>query len=220
MDTSISINKKFVWQGQPSEKSAKVMRMFGLDIDRLRNRKRSIQADVKIKPGDIVYLTGASGSGKSVLLREIFQHYKTKSDAEVVNVDDVDLSSDKTVVDCVKGDLIDSLRFLSKAGLSDVYNVLNYPDKLSEGQKYRFKLACAIASDADIIFADEFCSNLDRLTAVGVAKKIASFARDKGKTLVLASSHDDLMADIQPDVVVVKYLSAETHVIYKTDPRR
>jgi hypothetical protein len=34
-------------------------------------------------------------------------------------------------------------------------------------------------------------------------------------TFILASSHDDLSADLQPDVLVVRQLAGETEVVYK-----
>ena len=93
--------------------------------------------------------------------------------------------------------------------------MLNVPANLSEGQKYRFRLACALASGRKFIFADEFCSNLDRITAGVIAYNVRRFAKHNGVTFFLASAHEDILADLQPDVLVVKNFSGEAEVSYK-----
>jgi hypothetical protein len=108
------------------------------------------------------------------------------------------------------------LRVLSLAGLNDVFCILNTPANLSEGQKYRFRLACAIRSEKKFIFADEFCSNLDRISASVISHNIQKHAKRLGVTFILASCHDDLLADLQPDVLVIKELSENTEVVYKS----
>jgi len=73
----------------------------------------------------------------------------------------------------------------------------------------------AMAAKKKFIFADEFCSELDRITAAVISYNIHKFAKRTGTTFILASSHDDIMLDLAPDVLVVKELSAKTQVIYK-----
>ena len=110
---------------------------------------------------------------------------------------------------------IEAISLLSYAGLSDVFCMLNAPANLSEGQKYRFRLACALASGKKFIFADEFCSNLDRITAGVIAYNVRRFAKRNNVTFFLASSHEDILADLQPDVLVVKNFTGEAEVTYK-----
>ena len=212
MQKTYTISKQFKWDGQISDKSASVMRMFGLSLDRLKDNGRKHNCIVKIRPGNIVYITGSSGSGKSVIFRQLYEQFDSQSK---INLDDIALPNDRTVIDCIDGDYFDSINSLCLAGLSDVFNALEYPHRLSDGQKYRFRLAKAIASGAEAIFADEFCSNLDRLTAASVAYKISQFARKHKKTLVVASSHDDIMREMMPDVIVVKYTGVDAKTIYK-----
>ncbi|MFB0553503.1 MAG: hypothetical protein ACETWQ_09335, partial [Phycisphaerae bacterium] len=89
------------------------------------------------------------------------------------------------------------------------------PCNLSEGQKYRFRLAMALAARKKFIFADEFCSELDRITAAVISCNVHKFAKRTGTIFILASSHDDILLDLSPDVLVVKELSGPTEVIYK-----
>jgi hypothetical protein len=195
-----------------SERNAAVMRMFGLTADRLAEHTITHRCKLQINKGDIVYITGPSGAGKSVLLREL---EKAVPAEQKINLADIELACDKTLIECVNGDLLPALQMLSAAGLSDVFCLLNTPANLSDGQKYRFRLACAIQSGKEFIFADEFCSSLDRITAAIVSYKIRQLAKRTGRTFVLASSHDDLLMDLQPDVLVIKELAGKTEVIYK-----
>ncbi len=210
--TRYNISKSFAWQGTISERNAAVMRMFGLTADRFTENAAQHNCQLEINAGDIVYITGPSGAGKSVLLREL---EKAVSAEERINLNDIDLPADKTLIECVDGDLMRALKTLSIAGLNDVFCILNTPANLSEGQKYRFRLASAIRSGKKSIFADEFCSNLDRVSASVISHNIRKHARFLGVTFILASCHDDLLADLQPDVLVIKELSGKTEVVYK-----
>jgi len=210
--STYNVSKSFRWQGKLTDKVVQVCRMFGLTADRLTQRCIVNNCRLEINDGDIVYITGPSGAGKSVLLKEL---EKTIPATEKVNLAQIKLTSDKTLIDCIDADLLTSLRMLSTAGLSDVFCVLNQPANLSEGQKYRFRLAMALAAGKKFVFADEFCSNLDRITAVVIAYNIHKFAKRTGVTFILASSHEDILLDLSPDVLVAKELSGKTQIIYK-----
>jgi hypothetical protein len=99
--------------------------------------------------------------------------------------------------------------------LSDVFALLNRPGGLSAGQQYRFRLARALAAGKPFVFADEFCSELDRITAATVAFNVHRLAKHTHTTLVLASSHDDILLDLAPDVLIVKDFTGPAEVIYK-----
>ncbi len=209
-----SVAKQFDVNPQKSERVTTVMRMFGVGIDRLQNQCATHACTVEVNDGDIVYITGPSGAGKSVLLREM---QKAVADEDKIVIEQIALPADRAAIDCVGGSgTIDALSILSYAGLSDVFCMLNAPANLSEGQKYRFRLACALASGRKFIFADEFCSNLDRITAGVIAYNVRRFANRNGVTFFLASAHEDILADLQPDVLVVKNFSGKAEVTYKS----
>jgi uncharacterized protein len=241
---TFTIDKTFPWQTRITPKVESVMRMFGLDVDRLAETSPHHKCTLELHPGQICYITGPSGSGKSVLLRELMEKIETGStesasggrDVPVpifkcINLNSIPLSRTKAIIDCIDGNFITALKTLSIAGLSDVFAVLNRPAYLSEGQKYRFRLAKALSwvgetfarpltSDepraaSPVIFADEFCSNLDRITAAVIAHQIRKFATRNNVAFVLASSHEDILADLAPDVIVVKHLNSKTEVHYK-----
>jgi ABC-type ATPase with predicted acetyltransferase domain len=210
-----NVLKTFKWRGTVTEKVASVCRMFGLSLDRLTEQRFTHACRLKIDAGDIVYITGPSGAGKSVLLTEL---EKAVPVVERINLAGIVLPDDIALIDCIDADLSESLRFLSIAGLNDCFCILNQPANLSAGQQYRFRLAMAITTNKKFIFADEFCSELDEVSAAVISFRLRKFAKQTGTTFVLASSRDDFLTDLVPDVLVVKPLSGPAEVIYK--PRR
>ena len=70
--TVFKIDKSFSRQGRITQKVGSVLNMFGLDLDRLAESAPHHKCQLEIHPGQIIFLTGPSGSGKSVLLRELF----------------------------------------------------------------------------------------------------------------------------------------------------
>ncbi len=219
-----SISKSFPWQGKITDRVASVCRMFGLTIERLAKHSPVHSCRLDINPGDIVYITGPSGAGKSVLLNEL---QKVFPESQSINLADIELPKDKTVIDCLFYDeilsadvgLLTSLQMLSAAGLNDCFCILNQPVNLSEGEKYRFRLAMALAAKKKFVFADEFCSELDRVTAASVSYKIRKFAEKTGTTFIMASSHEDILLDLAPDVLVTKHFAGSTDVVYKKSGR-
>jgi len=189
-----------------------VANMFGLGASRNRPVKVLDQLEISIHPGQVVYITGGSGAGKSVLLGLLKDRIP----------DAVDLSEqlwpdDKPVVDCFDDSLDQALYWLSMAGLSDAFAIVRRPHELSDGQRYRLQLALALAKKPPAICIDEFCNRLDRITAAVVAHNVRKFADRFATTFIVATSHDDLLEDLCPDVVVVKYLGSQCEVYY---PRR
>ena len=210
------ISKSFEWKGTVSERVASVCRMFGLTLNRLTARCFTYSCRLKINAGDIVCLAGPSGAGKSVLLAEL---EKIVPERERINLADITLPDDRTLIDCVTGDVIEGLRFLSIAGLNDCFCILNQPARLSAGQQYRFKLAMALASGRKFVFADEFCSGLDDVTAAVTSYRLRKFAKRTGTTFILAVGRDDILTDLAVDVLIVTRLSGGTEVIYRQERR-
>ena len=151
MALTYKVKKTFPWSGRLTERVISVMKMFGLSLERLKSPV-SHGCDVTLKPGSICYITGPSGAGKSVLLNGLYEN--TPPD-DRLNLKEIQLENDKSLIDCIEGDFFSALKVLSRAGLSDVFCVLNQPSKLSQGQQYRYRLARALVSNKKIIFAME-----------------------------------------------------------------
>ncbi len=212
MMATYDLSKCFPWRGPLTDRAVQLCRMFGLTIDRLQDKIVTHQCRLELNAGDIVFITGPSGAGKSVLLRELEGAVPA---GESVNLGQIPLPRDRTVVDCFDGNIVASLRLLSAVGLSEVFCLLNRPCNLSDGQKYRFRLAQAMASCKPFVFADEFSGELDRVTAAAVAFNVHKFAKRTGTTFILASSHEDILIDLAPDVLVIKDFSGPAEVIYR-----
>jgi ABC-type ATPase with predicted acetyltransferase domain len=217
-----SIEKTFARYGSLTEKCIAVMRMFGLTKERLDRISFKCGCTLSIEPGDIIYITGPSGSGKTVILNEL---QKAIAPRDRINLSTIKIPNDRAVVDCIEADLIETLKFFSTAGLADCPALLNTPANLSEGQQWRFRLALALAAVSApgtgkrFIFADEFCSLLDRITAACISHGIRKFADRYKMTFVLASAHQDILGDLLPEAIVTRDLSGNTDVTYKLSQR-
>jgi len=175
-----------------------------------------VQLDVR--PGDVVLFVGPSGSGKSSLLRAAGEQLAAV-DAAALELPDLPL------VDALPGPLEDRLDRLAACGLSEARLLLRTPAELSDGQRYRFRLALAVASGrwlvvskdqtaasslttdhrpltTAFVLADEFCAVLDRTLAKVVAFNVRKLASRTGVGFLLATTHDDLADDLNPDLLV------------------
>jgi ABC-type ATPase with predicted acetyltransferase domain len=202
---------------QISEKTACAGRLFGLTRQQIQNRTISYRAEIDICPGDVVYITGASGAGKSVVLRELESAVPPE---QRINLDQIKIPEGASVIDCIDAPTIASLKILSLAGLAETYCILNSPANLSEGEKYRFRLALALSVKKQFIFADEFCCNLDRISASVISWRIREYAKKTGTTFVLAAAHEDILMDLQPDTLVIIDLTGRIEIQYKTLERK
>lgn len=214
--TTFAIKKTIHWDGKVTKRVRNICKMFGLTINRLREQQKTHSCKLDIKPGDVIYITGPSGSGKSILLRELENSIKPQ---ERINISQIELPLDKTVIDCMKESLLVSLQLLSTAGLSDCFCILNQPANLSDGEKFRFRLAMTLAMNKKYVFVDEFTSDLDRITACSISYKLRKFAKKNGTIFILASSHQDMLMDLAPDILITRESSGQMYVTYK-DIRR
>lgn len=155
-----------------------------------------------VRPADIVYIVGQSGSGKSLLLRALAAELE-KEGRKVCRLDDIVLD-DAPLIEQVGDTMAEATMLLSQAGISDAYLYLMKPSQLSDGQRYRARLAKVLQSDADVWVADEFGAVLDRVTAKVVAFSVGRAARKAGATLLVATTHEDLVEELAPTVTVRK----------------
>jgi ABC-type lipoprotein export system ATPase subunit/GNAT superfamily N-acetyltransferase len=187
-----------------------VSEAFGLGIDQAQKFVLYDNFELRIDPKDIVYITGDSGSGKSVLLKAI----KQDLGEEAVDMASVQSDLEKPIIEAVGKDFSEALELLSKAGLNDAFLFIRRFRELSDGQKYRFKIAKLMESGRQWWIADEFCSMLDRDTARIVAFNLQKIARQLGKAVVVATTHADLFEDLKPSVHVHKRFGKEISVKY------
>lgn len=199
--TKYVINKKFQTRVERSARVLEIAEAFGLGLD---DREFVIfnELELEVIDGDVVYITGQSGAGKTVLLRELASQMKLGG-LNVMNIDDVQFE-DKPLIDQIGKDLNEAMKYLSIAGLNDAYLFVRKPTELSDGQKYRFRLAKLIESNATVWVADEFMAILDRVSAAAISFNIQKVARSLGITLLVATTHTDLVEDLAPTLYIDK----------------
>lgn len=90
---------------------------------------------------------------------------------------------------------------LDAVGLS--HRIHHYPGQLSGGEQQRVAVARALASNPELVFADEPTGNLDETTGIGIADMLFDAARDLGTTLVLVT-HDVKLAQRADRIAVMQ----------------
>jgi uncharacterized protein len=212
-----------------SERAAQVARWFGLDARRTGSDAttdvRRTKSDTKatsgsratidipallLRPGTITLIAGPSGAGKSTLLSATRDAHPQRRWIDLATLP----APDAPLVDCF-GDLPlrDALGLLARVGLGEAWTYLRTPAELSEGQRWRFRLALALhqmssaaARDQDdrpIIACDEFAAVLDRVTAVIVAHRLRrAIDALPHAAAVVATSHEDIEPALAAEVIV------------------
>lgn len=190
-----------------------VAEAFGLGIDETREYVIYDNFELKLGPTDIVYITGDSGSGKSALLRELKKDLTAlQGHKQVTDVAEANIDPEKPLIEQVGKDTREGLMLLSRVGLGDAFLFIRRYRELSDGQKYRFKLAKLIESGAQYWLSDEFCATLDRDTAKIVAYNIQKHARRLRKAVIAATTHTDLFQDLQPSIHIHKGIGKKVAV--------
>lgn len=203
----------------PSRKLLKACCRFGIGVTRraeLDSDGPRVESLLALAPGSVALVTGASGSGKSMLLKELKRRLRSGDQ----NASLVDLSSiykggrrrcsgrsegGRSVIDLVPLSLDRSLRLLAAAGLADPFVLGRTVGELSVGERARFALARALAKrKSGWLLIDEFLTTLDRATAMGVGRSFRRAAREIAPELriVVATAQDDVDGALGADVVV------------------
>ncbi|MFY0176198.1 ATP-binding cassette domain-containing protein [Raoultella ornithinolytica] len=207
------INVAFNTRVNKTIRTLEIAESFGLGLDE-KEWTLYDNLELDIARGDVVYVTGQSGSGKSVILREL-QSLMAKNGLTVASIDDFVFQDDTNVIDQLGKTTSDALGLLSMAGLNDAYLFVRKPSEMSDGQKYRLKIAKLIESGADVWVADEFGAVLDRVTAQVVASNLQRAARAAGATVIVATTHEDLKNALRPSVQITKHYKERVKVDYE-----
>ena len=201
--------------------------MFGLEKGRTEIIYDGLE--VRLAPGEIVAVVGPSGSGKSVLLRQVAGQARRRKGVVRLDVEALGGSNRPAIAAVGRGEALSTrLAVLSRCGLAEA-GVLVTPAKyLSAGQLYRLAMAEAILR-ADriggevLLIADEFAAALDYTTAWVLCRqlrKLISPARScvtaaggvleglgSRLAVLLATPRAELLGALRPDRVIVKPLA-------------
>ncbi len=169
----------------------------------------ALAVDVLLAPGHACLISGPSGAGKSTLLRRIAGGTPTR----IVNLDapalDRQTRGVRPPVDLFSLPLDATLRLLAAAGLAEAPLLIRPARFLSEGQRFRLRLALAMARAARLacknqpvtIIADEFCAPLDDATAASVCLALSRWLRTTGVRLIAATPRGDLRPFLRPQLI-------------------
>lgn len=198
--TTYTVNKSFKSTVARSTRVLEVAEAFGLGLE---DKDFTVYKDFKvsINQGDMVYITGQSGSGKSLLLKELAK--QIAEEQMVADIDSVRLE-EKPLIDQLGANTDEAIQILSLAGLNDAYLLIRKPSELSDGQRYRFRIALLMHSGCKVWVADEFGAVLDRVTAKVVAFNLRKQAAKVGATVIVATTHKDLKEELAPTLYVDK----------------
>jgi len=199
---------------KPTSRVVSVAEGFGLGMDQWEKFIVYDNVELKIGRTDITYITGDSGSGKSVLLKALEKDIKGDMGVSCINITDIQPEPGKPLIETVGKTLEEGLELLSKVGLNDAFLFLRSYEQLSDGQKYRYKIAKMMESQAQFWVMDEAMATLDRDTAKIVAFNLQKLARQQGKAVLAATTHADLFEDLNPSVHIHKRFGKEITVNY------
>lgn len=162
--------------------------------------------DLDLPGSTITLITGASGAGKSALLRDIA--HAARAAGRPVVAQTARRLPEKPAVDLLANDTPAAMRALAQVGLAEAACFVRRPSELSEGQRWRLHLAIDLhraerrgtPALPALLIADEFAATLDPDTAASVAHLLRRAAdRSDRVALVLATPRDDLRAPLAPD---------------------
>lgn len=150
----------------------------------------------------ITLVRGPSGSGKSRRLAGLEQGFaeagfrtrrvEPMADTETAVFDVFNSDHDKVCTTLAACGLAEPRLWSLPAGL------------LSAGQRARLEIAIAIhdAKENDVIIADEFCTALDRVSAMSLCATIRRVVDQRHLHLVAASAHEDLEPMLGPKLLI------------------
>ena len=185
----------------------------------------------EVMAGEIFVIMGPSGSGKSVLLKQIIGLESPDEGEILVNGEPIHsdgvMDRHRMALVFQSGALLNSLTvgenvglYLAEHRLADPAKIAQivrekldivglkgqeerYPNELSGGMKKRVAIARALVVEPELILYDEPTSELDPLTAVTIAEEIVESQRRTRVTSVVVTHDRDLAFGIADRIAIM-----------------
>jgi ABC-type ATPase with predicted acetyltransferase domain len=205
----------------PSERLLRACAAFGLAVRHTPSRPRAGRvtrsADARaildsLEAGRLALITGPSGGGKSSLLEDIANASRSRAQ-RVLTLPEAPHDPDTPIIDLIHSPLAESLAALARAGLGDATLLGRSSVQLSDGERFRLRLALAMSACADdpgplTVQVDEIASTLDRTTARCLCRALRRWlvrqvADGRDLRLIVATAHSDVAEWLDPDLVAV-----------------
>ncbi len=116
--STYTINVSFQTRVNKTTRTLEIAESFGLGLDE-KDWTLYDNLELEVEQGDVVYITGQSGSGKSVVLRELQRQMKDEG-LSVASIDDFTFDNDVNVIDQLGKTTSEALGLLSMAGLMPI----------------------------------------------------------------------------------------------------
>lgn len=192
---------EFSTKAEVTKRTIAVCEAFGLGVDEAKHFVIFDNFSLDFQRGNLIFITGDSGGGKTLLL-SAFKKFFGK---EAVTLSDLEIDPEETLVEGVGVDVSEAIRILSFCGLNDAFLFLRKFKELSDGQKYRYRIAKLMdQKEKSVWLLDEFCATLDPVMARIISYLLQKVARKLGKTVAVATTHNHLEEDFQPDILIEK----------------
>ena len=216
---NISINASC--RSENSPEARQIQEIFNIVSEEIRSTIiRNL--DFNIRGGKIVLVTGASGSGKSLLMKALAWHTSGKKSrwklpsgvsslahieappAKVATITSPSLNKSPVTLLMELGvSLRDSMRLLSSAGLGEAQLFVRPSGTLSTGQRYRLSIALALAKKPNLLTIDEFCESLDNYATAAVCRHFQKvIKRDHIAAIVATANNSRIVRELCPDRIL------------------
>lgn len=179
--------------GAPTRRSCEAASRFGLLLE--EHLREPVRDGVRIgaRANTVTLFTGPSGAGKSTLLRAAGEALRARG-VRVLAMDDVRLG-DRPAVDLLGGGIDGAMRMLARVGLGQAGCFLRRPRELSDGQRWRLRLAAALdrlarGGGESALLIDECCAALDPWSALGACATVRRVVRETVGLRALCASAD------------------------------
>lgn len=192
--------------GAPTRKSCQAASRFGLLLEEHAGERGRDSLRIGARASTVTLFTGPSGVGKSTLLRGAGDGLRARG-VRVLALDEVRLR-ECPAVDLIGGSVDNAMRMLARVGLGQAECFLRRPRELSDGQRWRLRLAVALdrlARDGGerALLIDECCAALDPWSALGVCATVRRAAETgRGLRVLCASADPRVEGMLRADEVV------------------
>jgi len=201
-----------------------IMDAFGIRGDTIQQSVFG-PLNIEASAGNLIFIAGTSGSGKSVLMRSL-DPLGTHGDGVLVRTLIGEqkysvawlkhLPTTTPIFDYFAERYTPEAAFaaLSHVGLSEAFVFLKPFELLSRGQRYRAMLADLLLRDDPVWLIDEFCSDLDPLSAKIVSHNLRRHVIRSGRVcFIAAANHLHFIESLRPTAVIVLGVNALPRIV-------